>query len=324
VSLQKEETTDGAARLVVVLGTGGTIAGAATDVRDNVGYQAASLAVEDLLGHLSADAGPLQAEQVAQVDSKDMDFGVWQALALRCAHWLAQDDVQGVVVTHGTDTLEETAYFLHRVLASRKPVVLVSAMRPATALAPDGPQNLRDAMALVRTPGVSGVLTVCAGRVHGAQDVRKEHTYRLDAFGSGDAGPIAYVEEGAVRQVRAWPCAAPNGRWLELVAQLAVPPRVDIVLSHAGADGRIVDALLALAPAARPAGLVVAGTGNGSIHAALLAALQRAQAAGVRVWRTTRCAYGSVLAAGGHPLPMAPDLSAVKARIALMLELAGA
>jgi L-asparaginase len=96
---------------------------------------------------------------------------------------------------------------------------------------------------------------------------------------------------------------------------------VDIVLSHAGADGRIVDALLALPPAVRPEGLVVAGTGNGTVHEALLAALQRAQASGVRVWRTTRCAYGPLLSAGEHPVPAAAETSAVKARVALMLEL---
>lgn len=320
MSLKKE----GVARRVVVLGTGGTIAGSAPNARDNLGYRAACLTVEELLAHLPPDACPLHAEQVAQIDSKDMEFGVWKALALRCAHWLAQDDVQGVIVTHGTDTLEETAYFLHRLLAWRKPVVLVSAMRPATALAPDGPQNLRDAMALVRTPGACGVLVVCAGRVHGAQDVRKEHTYRLDAFGSGDAGPVAYVEEGAVRQVRGWPCAAPDGRSLERVARITELPRVDIVLSHAGADGRIVRALLAQAPSVRPQGVVVAGTGNGSIHSALLAALEQAQAENVRVWRTTRCAYGPVLPAGEHPLPAARELSPVKARIELMLQLAGA
>ena len=132
---------------------------------------------------------PLVAEQVAQIDSKDMGFDIWRHLALRCAHWLAQADVAGIVITHGTDTLEETAFFLQAVLAPAKPVVLTCAMRPATALAPDGPQNVLDAVAVAAAAGARGVVVVCAGTIHGAADVAKQHTYRLDAFSSGDAGP---------------------------------------------------------------------------------------------------------------------------------------
>src|SRR4051794_9743617 len=127
-------------RRVVVLGTGGTIAGKAASIGDNIGYTAGQVGVADLLGGIEPPAGvTLVAEQVAQLDSKDMSFEVWQKLAQRCAHWLARPDVAGIVITHGTDTLEETAFFLHSVLAATKPVVLTCAMRPATALAPDGP-----------------------------------------------------------------------------------------------------------------------------------------------------------------------------------------
>src|SRR4051794_34617606 len=130
---------------IVVLGTGGTIAGRAASAQDNLGYRAAQVGVEDLLQGVPAASGlQLHAEQVAQVDSKDMDFTVWRSLALRCEHWLAQADVAGIVVTHGTDTMEETAFFLQSVLATDKPVVLTGAMRPATSAAPDGPQNLAD------------------------------------------------------------------------------------------------------------------------------------------------------------------------------------
>jgi len=174
---------------VVVLGTGGTIAGTAARATDNVGYAAARLGVAQLVRAVPALAGwPLEAEQVAQVDSKDMDHATWRALALRCAHHLARADIAGLVVTHGTDTLEETAWFLQRVLAPAKPVVLTAAMRPATALLADGPQNLLDAVTVASWPGARGVVAVLAGRVHGARDVRKVHTYRVDAFASGDAG----------------------------------------------------------------------------------------------------------------------------------------
>src|SRR6185295_170592 len=191
---------------VIVLGTGGTIAGTSADAGDNVGYTAAQLGVALLVRAVPALADvPLEAEQVAQVDSKDMSHAVWRELALRCARQLARDDVAGVVVTHGTDTLEETAWFLQRVLAPAKPIVLTAAMRPATSLQADGPQNLLDAVSVARTPGARGVVAVLGGQVHGARDVRKVHPYRIDAFSSGDAGPIGCIEEGELRLFRAWP-----------------------------------------------------------------------------------------------------------------------
>ncbi len=304
----------------MVLGTGGTIAGTAASPGDNVGYTAAQVGVAQLLAAIPALQGqPLHTEQVAQLDSKDMSFEVWRLLAQRCAHWLAQDEVQGVVVTHGTDTLEETAYFLQAVLAPAKPVVMACAMRPSTAMAPDGPQNLVDAVTVARQPGAHGVVAVCAGVIHGAADVQKVHTYRLDAFGSGDAGPLGYVEEGAVRLVRPWPegNAAAAAAALAAVASAPRVPQVEIVLSHAGASGDGVRALAAQGVQ----GIVVAGTGNGTIHHALQAALQQARDAGVRVVRATRCANGRVLGSGADTFADAQGLSPVKARIALMLAL---
>ncbi|MCH8856649.1 MAG: asparaginase, partial [Proteobacteria bacterium] len=175
------------APLVVLLGTGGTIAGTARSANDGVGYTAAQLNVDDLLRAVPAlSACRLEAHQVAQLDSKDMDFLTWQRLAAAAHEHLARPEVGGIVITHGTDTLEETAYFLHRVLAPTKPVVLTAAMRPATSLAPDGPQNLYDAVQLALAPGAAGVVVSLAGRVHDAIQVRKTHSYRVDAFESSD------------------------------------------------------------------------------------------------------------------------------------------
>jgi len=301
---------------IVVLGTGGTIAGRGASAQDNLGYRAGEVAVSDLLAGVPVPAGAdVQAEQVAQIDSKDMDFGVWRSLAQRCAHWLAQPDVAGLVVTHGTDTMEETAFFLQAVLAPAKPVVLTGAMRPASSAAPDGPQNLADALAVAASAQAQGVCVVFAGAVHGPQDVQKVHGYRLDAFASGDAGPIAYVEEGRLRMLRAWPQGTP-ARDVESLPDAAQWPRVEIVLSHAGASGAVVDALVREGVA----GLVLAGTGNGTVHHALEAALLRAQQQGVRVLRTSRCAQGRVLPHGADKLPAAEGLSPVKARIALLLQ----
>lgn len=308
---------------IVVLGTGGTIAGTAARAGDNVGYQAAQLGVQALLdavpGLAQAACGPLLAEQIAQIDSKDMDADVWRALAARCAALLADARVRGIVITHGTDTLEETAWFLHSVLAARKPVVLTCAMRPATALAPDGPQNLRDAVAVAAAPGVQGVLVVAAGTVHGAREVQKVHPYRVDAFGSGDTGPLGWVEEGTVRWARNMPPALCQQALaaMESVVLERAWPRVDIVFSHVGADGSIVDALVA----SGTQGIVVAATGNGTLHHALQAALERAQAGGVLVRVASRCPLGKVLPGPGYVLPDAQGLSPVKARVALQLAL---
>ncbi|MET3494844.1 asparaginase [Variovorax boronicumulans] len=310
-------------RRVVVLGTGGTIAGKAASSGDNIGYTAGQVGVADLLGGITAPEGvTLVAEQVAQLDSKDMSFETWQKLGQRCAHWLAQPDVAGVVITHGTDTLEETAFFLHSVLSSQKPVVLTCAMRPATALSPDGPQNVRDALAVASTTGAGGVTVVCAGTVHSGKDVQKVHTYSLDAFASGDAGPIGYVEEGVVRLVRAWPDASSSATSEAVNAPLPWP-RVEIVMSHAGASGQIIDALLRDGAAEPVRGLVLAATGNGTLHHALEAAALKAQGAGVAVLRATRCAKGRILPKADDRLRDAGALTPVKARIALMLELLG-
>lgn len=299
--------------LVVVLGTGGTIAGRGADV----GYVAGQVGVQDLVAGVPALAGrALEAEQVAQVDSKDMSHAIWQRLAQRVAHHLARPEVAGVVVTHGTDTLEETAYFLHRVLAPAKPVVLTAAMRPATSLAPDGPQNLLDAVTLAGHRGAAGVLVALHGRVHGPVEARKTQPFAVDAFSSGEAGPVALVEEGRLRLLRPWP----DGPALGLDAVAADPagwPRVCIVPSHAGADGAFVDALVA----AGAQGLVVEGTGNGSVHQSLLDAIERARAGGVPVLRATRCTGGAVVGAPAGALPSAGELSPAKARVELMLRL---
>lgn len=302
---------------VVVLGTGGTIAGTAKDAGDNLGYTAAQLSVQALLRSVPALAGQsIECEQVAQVDSKDMEFQIWHTLAERVSHHLARPEVAGIVITHGTDTLEETAYVLQRLLAPAKPVVLTAAMRPATSLQADGPQNILDAVSVARHPGARGVVAVLAGQVHAALDVRKSHTYVLDAFSSGDAGPLARIEQEHVRELRAWPSGAPVGfEWPG-----AGWPRVEIVISHAGADGAIVDALVA----SGVKGLVVAGTGGGTVHHKLEAALLKAQAAGVRVLRATRVAEGPVFSKLDENFPAAGLLSPVKARLELMLALIAA
>lgn len=315
--------------LTVVLGTGGTMAGKAARAGDNVGYVAGQVSVADLLvGVPALSSYALEVEQVAQVDSKDMDLVLWQSLLRRLVHHLAREEVSGIVVTHGTDTLEETAFLVERVLRPSKPVVFTCAMRPATALVPDGPQNLLDAVQVARHPGWGGCVLVCAGRVHRAEVVNKVHTYRMDAFDSGDAGPVALVEEGALRWTHqpmiqtTWADAGVLKRVLEAQSL----PRVQLITSHADADGSLVQALLTAGradPLQRTRGVVVAATGNGTLHRRLIDALHEAQADGVRVVRATRCARGRVIPDPAHAFPDSAGLSPVKARLALALDLLG-
>ncbi len=344
---------------IILLGTGGTIAGKAASATDNVGYKSAQVGVGQLIAAIPSLAGPdgganyqdfeLISEQVAQVDSKDMNFAVWKQLVARCEHWLAQPQVQSVVITHGTDTLEETAYFLQMVMNPSKVVVLACAMRPSTAVAPDGPQNLLDAMAVAAYPGAQGVVAVCAGTIHSGIDVQKVHTTQLNAFSSGDAGAVGTVAEGKLNLYRNWPENSneiPNkipkmasnmtvaGVFVDSsaiyniankVANLTQLPRVEIVLNHNGADGSIVEALLAqnaLGKCQKVLGIVVAGTGNGTISTDLELALRAAQAAGVVVWRSTRCAFGKLVGKSEAEFGDSDGLSPLKARVALMLQLA--
>lgn len=298
---------------VSVLAMGGTIAGSAARASDNVGYVAAQRGVDDLVAAVPALAGqPLRTRQVAQVDSKDMSVALWGALVAAVAEELARPEVCGVVITHGTDTLEETAYLLHRFVAADKPVVLTAAMRPATSLAADGPQNLFDAVCVAREPGARGVVAALGGRVIAGHALRKLHPYRVDAFGGGDGGPLAVVRDGRVQAYAPWPVpAVPVATWRD-----APWPWVEIVSSHGGADGRAVRALVD----AGVRGLVVAGTGNASVHAEVLQALEDAQRRGVVVLRGTRCTAGEGVADGRLPEAVL-DLTPAQARLALTLRL---
>ena len=313
---------------VVILGTGGTIAGTGHDPARSWQYKAAQLSVTQLVAATPALAGvPLEAIQVAQIDSKDMRWSVWQALGQALQTQLARDDVAGVVITHGTDTLEETAYLLHRLIDGSKPVVLTAAMRPATAPDADGPANLRDAIRVVHEAAkrkLGGVLVVVHDRIWSGAHVRKAYSSALDAFDGGGHEPLALLDEhGAWTRVsQAWP--QPAGAGLAVLDHK--PPRVEIVLSHADADGWLVDAALAYSKATKGeplAGLVVAGTGHGTIHEGLEAALQRAAAQGVAVRRSSRVARGGVGVREGDVWPACGELTPAQARVALMLDLLG-
>lgn len=306
---------------IVVLGTGGTIAGNAASQTDNVAYRAGERPVQSLLDALARGSQGQRvawvAEQVAQIDSKDLDFDLWTKLYSRCCAQLADKTVKGLVITHGTDTLEESAWFLRKTLPPCKPVVLTCAMRPASALAPDGPQNLLDALAVAALEGARGVSVVCAGSVYSPEHLCKVHPYRLNAFSAGEAGPIGWMEEGVLRLARPWNLPDESGGVMDFVPP-GQWPWVEILQSHAGASRNAVAALLA----AGVQGLVIAATGNGTLHYALQDALQDAVAQNIAVRIVSKCALGAIVGQPDHGLPLAaPGLSPEKARVSLMLDL---
>jgi len=292
---------------VLILGTGGTIAGVADPAAAGSGYRAATLSVDELVAAVPALADyDLETRQVAQVDSRNMTFAIWTELHREVVGGLKDSQLDGIVITHGTDTLEETAYFLARTLLAAKPVVLTAAMRPATALSADGPQNLLDAVRLATDPAAAGVRVCVHEQVFPGFALRKRHPYALNAFSS--SRDLSSTMEGGCFTT---PAALPEPLVFEPDLTWAW---VEIVSSGAGQDGRSVDALIA----AGVRGLVVAATGNGTLADPLLDALRRAQRAGVEVVVVTRCAEGHIVGQPEHGLPCL-GVTVPQARVELLL-----
>ena len=309
---------------IAVLATGGTIAGSAADAANTSGYQAGVVGVDRLLEAVPALSGvaQIQPEQIASVDSKDMSLALWTTLAQRVNTLLASDEIDGVVITHGTDTLEETGYLLHLTVKGTKPVVLTAAMRPASALSADGPLNLLNAVTVAASAAAhgQGVLVAFNNRIHCARDVVKTSTYAVDAFQSPEVGALGWVQDGRVEFQRS--VVRPHTLATEFVIG-AKWPHVEIVVSYAGVSRIAVDALVA----AGVRGIVVAGTGNGSIHASVQQALADAASQGVVVVRASRVGSGHVMRNGAAAddalgFVSAGSLNPYKARVLLMLALA--
>jgi L-asparaginase len=278
---------------VRILATGGTIAGAQANAQ-SYGYKSGAFKVEDLISAVPKinELAELSGEQVANIGSQDMNDAVWLKLARRINEVLAQRDVDGVVITHGTDTMEETAFFLDLVVKSDKPVVLVGSMRPATAVSADGPGNLYNAVSVAASAAARGrgVLVVLNDEVHAARNVVKTDTTSVETFKSINRGPVGLVHTGQI----AWfeRMDRPNTTRSEFdVSGRATLPRVDIIYAHANMSPDLIDA--AVRNGAK--GIVVAGVGDGNMTDQALAALSRATKAGVVVVRSTRLEGGLVL-----------------------------
>jgi len=282
----------GALPQVVVLATGGTIAGAAaSDVQ--AGYTSGQVGVDQLLAAVpqAKKLATLRGEQVSNIGSQDMNDDVWLKLAGRVNTLAAMPDVAGIVITHGTDTIEETAYFLNLVVKSRKPVVLTAAMRPSTALSADGPLNFYNAVAVAANKDSAGrgVLVVVNDWIHGASSLTKTSTTAVQTFLSPLWGLIGTVAYGEIEYFR-----GPVGKHTvdsEFSLQgVTALPRVDIIMAYENMDGALIDA----AVAAGAKGVVIAGVGNGNMTAAALKALAGHAKKGIVGVRASRVATGRV------------------------------
>jgi L-asparaginase len=277
---------------VVVLATGGTIAGAAaSDVQ--AGYTSGQVGVEQLLAAVpqAKKLAHLRGEQISNIGSQDMNDEVWLKLATRINELLAQPDVAGIVITHGTDTIEETAYFLNLVTKSRKPVVLTAAMRPSTALSADGPLNFYNAVAVAANEKAAGkgVLVVVNDWIHGASSLTKTSTTAVQTFLSPISGLIGTVAYGDVEWYRD-PVGKNTTQSAFSVANGTTLPRVDIIMAYENMDGAIIDA----AVAAGAKGLVIAGVGNGNMTKPAVDALAAQARKGILIVRSSRVTTGQV------------------------------
>jgi L-asparaginase len=310
---------------VLILATGGTIAGTGATSTTTVGYTAATIGVDNLIRSVPelSKIARVGGEQVFQIASENMGNAEWLALAKRVNALLAQRDVDGIVITHGTDTLEETAYFLDLVVKSRKPVVVVGAMRPSTALSADGPINLYNAVLVAGSHDAvgRGVLVVMNDQINAARDVTKTNTTTPDTFKASELGLLGYVVGNQPHFYR----ASTRKHTLDTefdVSRLDALPDVQIAYTYANVGPTAVEAFVA----AGARGIVHAGVGDGSLPNRVRPALSNARAKGVVIVRASRVGQG-IVARNGEAnddqldFVVADNLNPQKARILLMLAL---
>jgi L-asparaginase len=309
---------------VVILATGGTIAGAGASSTGSA-YTSGQVKIEAMIDAVPniRELANLKGEQTANVGSQDMNVEVWLTLAKRINELLKGPEVDGIVITHGTDTQEETAYFLNLVVKSDKPVVLTGSMRPSTALSAEGPLNLYNAVAVAADPNAKGygVMVVMNDEIHSAHGVKKMMTTPVQTFQSPEEGPIGSVIFGQVEFFH-----KPMGLYTVnsefSVDGVKTLPRVDIVYACADASSDIIDLLVK----AGAKGIVIAGVGDGNMNAGTLEAAKRATAKGIKVVRASRVPTGAVLIQGeiddkAYGTVSSDQLNPQKARVLLMLAL---
>ncbi|EIE9414079.1 type II asparaginase, partial [Escherichia coli] len=278
---------------IAILGTGGTIAGFIDSTIATTGYTAGAIDIDVLIKAVPQirDLADISWEQIANIDSSNMCDEIWLRLAKKIAKLFAEG-IDGVVITHGTDTMEETAYFLNLTIKSDKPVVLVGAMRPSTAISADGPKNLYNAVALVANKEAKnkGVMVAINDKILSARGVVKTHSLNVDAFSSPDFGDLGYIVDGKVffynNVTKAHTKNAPFD-----VSKLTSLPKVDILYSYSN-DGSGVAAKALFEHGTK--GIVVAGSGAGSIHKNQKDVLKELLKKGLKVVVSSRVVAGCV------------------------------
>ncbi|ENT4010032.1 type II asparaginase [Campylobacter jejuni] len=308
---------------IAILGTGGTIAGFIDSTIATTGYAAGAIDIDVLIKAVPQirDLADISWEQIANIDSSNMCDEIWLRLAKKIAKLFAEG-IDGVVITHGTDTMEETAYFLNLTIKSDKPVVLVGAMRPSTAISADGPKNLYNAVALVvnKEAKNKGVMVAINDKILSARGVVKTHSLNVDAFSSPDFGDLGYIVDGKVffynNVTKAHTKNAPFD-----VSKLTSLPKVDILYSYSN-DGSGVAAKALFEHGTK--GIVVAGSGAGSIHKNQKDVLKELLKKGLKVVVSSRVVAGCVAVSDSDEklgFISAEDLNPQKARVLLMLAL---
>ncbi|MEO5739501.1 MAG: asparaginase [Vicinamibacterales bacterium] len=314
--------------LVWVLSTGGTIAGKGTSATDLSNYKPGALLGEELVSSVPQikQVANVKVEQIVNVNSSDITLENWLTLANRINRIFADDQkVAGIVVTHGTNTLEETAYFLNLTVKHERPVVLVGSMRPATAISADGPLNLLNAVRTASSPDArgKGALIVMNDEINGARDVTKTNTYRVETFRAPELGLLGYVDEDKVSFYRASTRRHTFNSEFDVSAVKELP-KVEIVYSYVEPNTAIIQALVA--SGAR--GIVFAGAGAGGLSSFETSALKTLLSSPARskpvLVRSSRVGNGRVIARNEYDaMGMIPadTLNPQKARILLMLAL---
>ena len=314
--------------LVWVLATGGTIAATGSSSTDLSNYKSGTLLGEEIVGSVPQikQFANVKVEQIVNVASYDLTLENWITLANRINEIFANDStVAGIVVTHGTSTLEETAYFLNLTVKHDRPVVLVGSMRPPTAISADGPINLLNAVRTASSPEArgKGVLVVMNDEINGAREVTKTNTFRVESFRAPELGLLGYVDEDKATFYRASTRRHTVNSEFD-VTKIKQLPQVDIVYSYIQPSAAAVEALIG--NGAR--GIVFAGTGPGSlssVHQSVVkATLSKPPASRPLLVLASRVGNGRVISRNEYDrLEMIPadNLSPQKARILLMLAL---
>lgn len=281
------------AKNIAVIATGGTIAGVGGSATDSK-YSPSTIDIDKIIKSVTGvtEIADIKAEQLLQVRSQDMKQEYWLKIANRVNELLAQKSTDGVVITHGTDTLEETAYFLNLVVKSNKPVVLVGSMRPSTSLSADGNLNLFNAVALASSDEAfgKGILTLLNDNIYAARDVTKTHTTNVDSFAAPNFGAIGQVHYGKVK-IYYEPLRKHTARTIFDVKELTDLPKVEIAYVYAGQNAKIIEDLVNSEAKA----IVIAGVGDGNVSEEVLQALIKAKEQGVLIVRSSRVGLGVVI-----------------------------